>query len=94
MPQVFFPSHWVMLLKQCITPLYCPQFAGDINHVSATYRLFKLPNNQVSTEAKVTYTGTMEEFQDQLNFDSTHCFKVSLIKGQWLHINHWTLLFR
>lgn len=56
--------------------------SGDINHVSATYRLFKLPNNQVSNEAKVTYTGTMEEFQDQLNFDSTHCFKKD-VPSKW-----------
>lgn len=49
--------------------------AGDIQYASVTYRLFKLPNNPVCAEAEVTYKGTIEGFQDQLNFDSSHCFK-------------------
>ncbi|XP_072318806.1 arsenite methyltransferase [Eucyclogobius newberryi] len=48
---------------------------GDVQYASATYRLFKLPNNPVCAEAEVTYKGTIEEFKDQLNFDSSHCFK-------------------
>ncbi|XP_055003893.1 arsenite methyltransferase [Boleophthalmus pectinirostris] len=48
---------------------------GDIQFASGTYRLFKLPKNPVCAEAEVTYKGTIEEFQDQLNFDSLHCFK-------------------
>ncbi|KAK7882097.1 hypothetical protein WMY93_028271 [Mugilogobius chulae] len=47
---------------------------GDIQYASATYRLFKLPNNPVC-DGEVTYRGTIEEFHDQLTFDSSHCFK-------------------
>lgn len=49
--------------------------AGDIQYSSATYRLFKLPNKTVCAEAEVTYKGTIEGFQEQLNFDSSHIFK-------------------
>lgn len=47
----------------------------DIQYASATYRLFKLPKNTVLCEAEVTYKGRLEEFPDELNFDSRHCFK-------------------
>lgn len=49
--------------------------AGDIQYASVTYRLFKLPNKPFCAEAEVTYKGTIEGFQDQLNFDSSHHFK-------------------
>lgn len=49
--------------------------AGDIQYASVTYRLFKLPNKPVCAEAEVTYKGTIEGFQEQLNFDSSHHFK-------------------
>ena len=51
-------------------------FAGDISYASGTYRLFKLPKGSVLSEATVTYRGTVAEFPDQLDFDSSHCFKV------------------
>lgn len=49
--------------------------AGDIQYASATYRLFKLPKTAVCAEAEVTYKGTIEGSEEQLNFDSLHCFK-------------------
>ncbi|KAM7399431.1 hypothetical protein PAMP_018704 [Pampus punctatissimus] len=49
--------------------------AGDISYSSGTYRLFKLPKHPSTTEATVTYKGTVADFPDQLNFDSSHCFK-------------------
>ncbi|RVE64760.1 hypothetical protein OJAV_G00129210 [Oryzias javanicus] len=49
--------------------------AGDINYVSATYRLFKLPKLLPTLSSTVTYKGTVAEFPDQLDFDSSHCFK-------------------
>lgn len=49
--------------------------AGDVQYASATYRLFKLPNNPVCAGAEVTYKGTIDGFQDQLTFDSAHNFK-------------------
>lgn len=51
-------------------------FAGDVSYASGTYRLFKLPQSQVVSEATVTYKGTVADFLDQLDFDSSHCFKV------------------
>lgn len=51
-------------------------FAGDIGYASGTYRLFKLPKSPVMTEATVTYKGTVADFPEQLDFDSSHCFKV------------------
>ncbi|AWO99070.1 putative arsenite methyltransferase-like isoform 3 [Scophthalmus maximus] len=49
--------------------------AGDIGYASGTYRLFKLPKSPVMTEATVTYKGTVADFPEQLDFDSSHCFK-------------------
>uniref|UniRef100_A0A3Q3RYE2 Arsenite methyltransferase n=1 Tax=Mastacembelus armatus TaxID=205130 RepID=A0A3Q3RYE2_9TELE len=49
--------------------------AGDISYASGTYRLFKLPKNPVMSDTTVTYKGTVAEFPDQLDFDSSHCFK-------------------
>ncbi|CAM9141714.1 unnamed protein product, partial [Lampetra planeri] len=49
--------------------------AGDIQYASGTYRLFKLPKSQVMSAATVTYKGTVADFPDQLEFDSSHCFK-------------------
>ncbi|KAK5868580.1 hypothetical protein PBY51_009580 [Eleginops maclovinus] len=49
--------------------------AGDISYASGTYRLFKLPKGSVMSEATVTYRGTVADFPDQLDFDSSHCFK-------------------
>lgn len=44
--------------------------------MSATYRLFKLPKLPSMLSSTVTYKGTVAEFPDQLDFDSSHCFKV------------------
>lgn len=49
--------------------------AGDMEYASVTYRLFKLPNKPVCAEAEVTYKGTIQSFEEQLNFDSSHHFK-------------------
>lgn len=49
--------------------------AGDISYASGTYRLFKLPKHPVMTKATVTYKGTVADCPDQLDFDSSHCFK-------------------
>ncbi|XP_026049418.1 arsenite methyltransferase [Astatotilapia calliptera] len=49
--------------------------AGDISYASGTYRLFKLPRSPAMSNATVTYKGTLAEFPDQLDFDSSHCFK-------------------
>lgn len=49
--------------------------AGDISYASGTFRLFKLPKCPVMVEATVTYKGTVVDFPDQLDFDSSHCFK-------------------
>ncbi|XP_074498028.1 arsenite methyltransferase [Sebastes fasciatus] len=49
--------------------------AGDVSYASGTYRLFKLPKSPVVSEATVTYKGTVADFPDQLDFDSSHCFK-------------------
>uniref|UniRef100_UPI003AAB5A17 arsenite methyltransferase n=1 Tax=Centroberyx gerrardi TaxID=166262 RepID=UPI003AAB5A17 len=49
--------------------------AGDISYASGTYRLFKLPKNPVMSKAAVTYKGTVADFPDELEFDSSHCFK-------------------
>lgn len=51
-------------------------FVGDISYASGTFRLFKLPKCPVMVEATVTYKGTVVDFPDQLDFDSSHCFKV------------------
>lgn len=51
-------------------------FTGDIRYASGTYRLFKLPKTPLMSKAIVTYKGTVADFQDQLEFDSTHTFKV------------------
>uniref|UniRef100_A0A3Q4MQR5 Arsenite methyltransferase n=1 Tax=Neolamprologus brichardi TaxID=32507 RepID=A0A3Q4MQR5_NEOBR len=50
-------------------------FVGDISYASGTYRLFKLPRSPAMSNATVTYKGTLAEFPDQLDFDSSHCFK-------------------
>ncbi|XP_034723224.1 arsenite methyltransferase isoform X3 [Etheostoma cragini] len=55
--------------------------AGDVSFASGTYRLFKLSQNQVMSEALVTYKGTVSDFQDQLDFDSSHCFKKDVAVG-------------
>ncbi|CAL1570380.1 unnamed protein product [Knipowitschia caucasica] len=58
---------------------------GDIQYASATYRLFKLPKSPLCAGAEVTYKGTIEEFQDELNFDSSHSFKKTVpnkVKGE------------
>ncbi|XP_069004096.1 arsenite methyltransferase [Embiotoca jacksoni] len=49
--------------------------AGDISYASGTYRLFKLPKSPVMSNATVTYKGTVADFPDQLDFDSSHAFK-------------------
>ncbi|KAM8768883.1 arsenite methyltransferase [Acanthopagrus schlegelii] len=49
--------------------------AGDINYASSTYRMFKLPKSPVMSKATVTYKGTVADFPDQLDFDSSNCFK-------------------
>ncbi|TKS81083.1 Arsenite methyltransferase [Collichthys lucidus] len=59
--------------------------AGDISYASGTYRLFKLPKSPLVSEATVTYKGTVAEFPDQLDFDSSHCFKTDVavkVKGE------------
>lgn len=48
---------------------------GDINYASCTYRMFKLPKSQVMCKAMVTYKGTVVDLPDELEFDSSHCFK-------------------
>ncbi|KAM3875241.1 arsenite methyltransferase [Diretmus argenteus] len=49
--------------------------AGDIRYASGTYRLFKLPKNPVMSKATVTYMGTVADFPDEWEFDSSHRFK-------------------
>lgn len=49
--------------------------AGDVSYASGTYRLFKLPKSPVVSRATVTYKGTVADFPDQLDFDSSHRFK-------------------
>lgn len=49
---------------------------GDIQYASGTYRLFKLPKSPVLSGATVTYRGTVADFPEELEFDSSHCFKV------------------
>ncbi|XP_038139939.1 arsenite methyltransferase [Cyprinodon tularosa] len=49
--------------------------AGDIRYASGTYRLFKLPRQPRTSGAVVIYKGTVPDFPDQLDFDSTHSFK-------------------
>ncbi|KAM8853200.1 arsenite methyltransferase [Synchiropus picturatus] len=49
--------------------------AGDISYASGTYRLFKLPKGSVTCAASVVYRGTVPDCPDQLDFDSSHCFK-------------------
>lgn len=49
--------------------------AGDVSYASGTYRLFKLPKSPAVSEATVTYKGTVPNFPDQLDFDSSHSFK-------------------
>uniref|UniRef100_A0A3Q0SKY9 Arsenite methyltransferase n=1 Tax=Amphilophus citrinellus TaxID=61819 RepID=A0A3Q0SKY9_AMPCI len=49
--------------------------AGDISYVSGTYRLFKLPKSPVTSNVIVAYKGTVADFPDQLDFDSSHCFQ-------------------
>lgn len=49
--------------------------AGDINYASGTFRFFKLPENTTMSNAMVTYKGTVPDYPDQLDFDSSHCFK-------------------
>ncbi|TNN38635.1 Arsenite methyltransferase [Liparis tanakae] len=49
--------------------------AGDVSYASGTYRLFKLPKGPAPSRATVTYRGTVEDFPEQLDFDSSHCFK-------------------
>ncbi|XP_029922913.1 arsenite methyltransferase isoform X2 [Myripristis murdjan] len=49
--------------------------AGDISYASGTYRLFKLPKNPKMSKATVTYKGTVADFPDELEFDSSHSFK-------------------
>uniref|UniRef100_A0A8C2Z2S2 Arsenite methyltransferase n=1 Tax=Cyclopterus lumpus TaxID=8103 RepID=A0A8C2Z2S2_CYCLU len=48
---------------------------GDVSFASGTYRLFKLPKSPVVSKVTVTYKGTVADFPDQLDFDSSHCFK-------------------
>ncbi|XP_061576287.1 arsenite methyltransferase [Cololabis saira] len=57
--------------------------AGDIRYASGTYRLFKLPKDSVLSRSTVTYNGTIAELPDQLDFDSSHCFK----KGVGVEVN-------
>ncbi|KAM9732658.1 arsenite methyltransferase [Menidia menidia] len=57
--------------------------AGDIGYASGTYRLFKLPKRPVMPGATVTYKGTVAEFPEQLDFDSSHCFK----KGEAVEVD-------
>ncbi|XP_036391864.1 arsenite methyltransferase isoform X2 [Megalops cyprinoides] len=49
--------------------------AGDIVYASGTYRLFKLPKNSVEVPAVVTYKGTVPDYSEQLDLDSSHSFK-------------------
>lgn len=49
--------------------------AGNISYASGTYRLFKLPKGSVRSGASVVYKGTISDCPDQLEFDSSHCFK-------------------
>lgn len=49
--------------------------AGGINYASGTYRLFKLPQSTTRAKSMVTYKGTVSDYPNQLDFDSSHCFK-------------------
>ena len=68
-----------------VEPALC--VAGDISYASSTYRLFKLPKTPVKSGATVTYKGTVADFPDQLDFDSSHCFKVQLKAHQATILN-------
>ncbi|XP_026222926.1 arsenite methyltransferase [Anabas testudineus] len=68
-PRLVSASHIVVYNRE----LYVK--AGDIRYASGTYRLFKLPQTSVRCEAIVTYKGTVADFPDQLDFDSSHCFQ-------------------
>ena len=57
-----------------VEPSLC--FAGGISYASCTYRLFKLPKRPFVSEATVSYKGTLADFPCQLDFDSSHSFKV------------------
>ncbi|XP_056139940.1 arsenite methyltransferase [Lampris incognitus] len=48
---------------------------GDISYASGTYRLFKIPKTRVMSKAAVTYKGTVADFPDEIEFDSSHIFK-------------------
>ncbi|KAM3615584.1 uncharacterized protein V6R79_004382 [Siganus canaliculatus] len=49
--------------------------AAGFRYASVTYRMFKLPKNQVLRKATVTYKGTLADFPEKLDFDSSHSFK-------------------
>ncbi|KAG8002049.1 Arsenite methyltransferase [Nibea albiflora] len=71
----FSTPHLVSASKIVIYNCDLKAKAGDISYASGTYRLFKLPKSPLVSEATVTYKGTVAEFPDQLDFDSSHCFK-------------------
>ncbi|CAN9511611.1 unnamed protein product [Ophioblennius macclurei] len=47
----------------------------DISYASGTFRMFKLPKGAVTSRAAVTYRGTVEDFPQQMDLDSSHSFK-------------------
>uniref|UniRef100_A0A3B3R7T2 Arsenite methyltransferase n=1 Tax=Paramormyrops kingsleyae TaxID=1676925 RepID=A0A3B3R7T2_9TELE len=52
---------------------------GEYKFVSATYRLFKIPRGAPNTGCLVIYNGNITGFEDCLNFDAYHTFKVNAV---------------
>ncbi|XP_056612861.1 arsenite methyltransferase [Triplophysa dalaica] len=54
------------------------QKTGDVKYSSGTYRIFKLPQNSLTTKALVTYKGTVPDCVDCFEFDASHSFKTNV----------------
>ncbi|XP_056329244.1 arsenite methyltransferase [Danio aesculapii] len=50
---------------------------GDVKYASGTYRIFKLPQNSTKSKALVTYKGSVPDYADCFEFDSSHSFETN-----------------
>ena len=74
-PPVHLHSSLIVMLINC---LFFASFInpGKLKFVSATYRMFKLPDESESQEACVKYNGSLAEYEQELLFDADLTFKV------------------
>ncbi|KAG8435334.1 hypothetical protein GDO86_013335, partial [Hymenochirus boettgeri] len=71
----FFTPRLVTSSLICVDNQELQDILSDYRFVSATFRLFKLPQDRIKEKCKVIYNGGITGFEEKLHFDANFTFK-------------------